>query len=121
MGQRGVRTESSRKITLTLIDKAKGALGTSSEELIAKKNQEERELRQRLAEEEKQLKEKEKQTSLEQKTAENVQNLRSRMEQTKARREAMEEEHGSTLEQQNEIDRLKQLEKILKPILKTRK
>ena len=69
-------------------------------------------------EEEKELKEKEKQTALEHKTAENVQNLRSRLEQTKAKKEALEEEHGSTLEQQNEMDRLKQLEKIFKANLK---
>ena len=43
-----------------------------------------------------------------------MQILRKRVEQTKARINALEEEHGSTLEQQNEIDKLKQLEKILK-------
>ena len=75
-------------------------------------------MRQRLAEEEKQLKEKKQQSSLEQKTKENVQNLRNRIEQTKAKREALEEEHGSSLEQQNKIDRLKQLEKNLKVDLK---
>ena len=99
-------------------DRFKKVRGPSSEELLAEKNQEEREMQQSMAEEEKQLKEKEQQTSLEQKTTENVQNLRKRIEETKAKRDAMEEEHGSTLEQQNEIDRLKQLEKNLKADLK---
>ena len=40
-----------------------------------------------------------------------MQNLRNRLEQVQARREALQEEHGSSLENQNEIDRLKQVEK----------
>ena len=47
-----------------------------------------------------------------------MQNLRKRIEETRAKRDALEEEHGSTIEQQNEIDRLKQLEKNLKADLK---
>ena len=43
-----------------------------------------------------------------------MRNLTRRIEQTQARREELETEHGSTLEQQNEIDRLKQLERNLK-------
>ena len=92
----------------------KKALGESAEELVAKKSQEEKDLRLRLLKEERQLKDKEKQTVLEQKAAENVRNLTRRIEQTRARREELETEHGSTLEQQNEIDRLKQLERNLK-------
>ena len=97
------------------------ALGKSAEELAAEKNQDERALRQRLAEEEQQLKESEKHAALKQKAAENVRNLTNRLEQTRARREAIEEEHGSTSEQQNEIDRLKQLERNLKTDLENEK
>ena len=89
------------------------ALGKSAEELAAEKTQKERDLRLKLLEEEKQLKEKEQQPVLEQKTAENVRNLTRRIEQTQARREGLETEQGSTLEQQKEIDRLKQLERNL--------
>ena len=92
----------------------KKALGESAEELAAKKTQEERDLRLKLLEEERQLKDKEQQTVLEQKTAENLRNLTRRIEQTQARREELETEHSSTLEQQKEIDRLKQLERNLK-------
>ena len=98
----------------SFVDSNKKALGESAEELAAKKSQEEKDLRLRLLKEERQLKDKEKQTVLEQKAAENVRNLTRRIEQTQARREELETEHGSTLEQQNEIDRLKQLERNLK-------
>ena len=97
----------------SFVDSNKKALGESAEELAAKKTQEEKDLRLKLIEEEKQLKDKEQQTVLEQKAAENVRNLESRIEQTQARRWDLEKEHGSTLEQQNEIDRLKQLERNL--------
>ena len=105
----------------SFVDSNREALGQSAEELTAKKNQDEKALRQRLTEEERQLKEREKQTTLEQKAAENVQNLTRRLEQTRARREGLEEEHGSTREQQNEIDRLKQLERNLKVDLENEK
>ena len=98
----------------SFVDSNKKALGESAEELAAKKTQEERDLRLKLLEEERQLKDKEQQTVLEQKTAENVRNLTRRIEQTQARREELETGHGSTLEQQKEIDRLKQLERNLK-------
>ena len=97
----------------SFVDSNKKALGERAEELAAKKSQEEKDLRLRLLEEELQLKDKEQQTALEQKAAENVRNLTKRIEQTKAKREGLETEHGSTLEQQNEIDRLKQLERNL--------
>ena len=102
----------------SFIDSNRKALGKSAEELAAEKAQEARDLRLRLLEEERQLKDKEKQTALEQKTAENVRNLKRRLEQTQARREVLETEHGSTLEQQNETDRFKQLERNLSADLK---
>ena len=98
----------------TFVDNNKKALGESAEELVAKKTQEERDRRLKLLEEEKKLKDQEQQTVLEQKTADNVLNLKRRIEQTQARREELETEHDSTLEQQKEIDRLKQLERNLK-------
>ena len=96
------------------VDNNKKALGESAEELAAKKSQEETALRLKLLEEEKKLKDQEQQTVIEQKAADNVLNLKRRIEQTQARREELETEHDSTLEQQKEIDRLKQLERNLK-------
>ena len=72
----------------SFVAKNKKALGESAEELAAKKTQEERDLRLKLLEEERQLKDKEQQTVLEQKAAENVRNLTRRIEQTQARRGA---------------------------------
>ena len=111
--ERIIKTDNS-DLLKSFVNKNKKALGESAEELAVKKTQEERDLRLRLLEEERQLKDKEQQTVLEQKAAENVRNLTRRIEQTQARREELETEHGSTLEQQNEIDRLKQLERNLK-------
>ena len=105
----------------SFVDSNKKALGESAEELAAKKTQEEKDLRLRLLEEERQLKDKEQQTVLEQKAAENVRNLTRRIEQTQARREELETGHGSTLEQQKEIDRLKQLERNLSADLQNEK
>ena len=105
----------------SFVDSNKKALGESAEELEAKKKQEEKDLRLRLLKEEQQLKDKEQQTVLEQKAAENVRNLTRRIEQTQARREELETGHGSTLEQQKEIDRLKQLERNLSADLQNEK
>ena len=113
-GETRVLKKRSRGLLKAFTDKFKDALGPSAEELIAKDNKEIRELKQRQEEADRQLKEAVTRTTLKQETAENVQNLRRRLEETQSRRKAQEEEHGSTLEQQKEIDRLKQLEKNLK-------
>ena len=94
-------------------DKFKKALGPSSEELLAEENQGVREVKQRLKEATEQLQKKQKDALAKQKAAENVQNLRQRYEEVEVRRTALEEEQGSSLENQNEIDRLKQVEKNL--------
>ena len=112
-GEERIMKADNSDLLKSFVDNNKKALGKSAEELTAEKTQAERDLRLKLLEEEKQLKDKEQQTGLEQKTAENVRNLTRRIEQTQARREELEKEHGSTLEQQNEIDRLKQLERNL--------
>ena len=97
---------------------------TSSKTLLAQAlknyapNQEIRELKQRQKEAETQLKEVEKVALALQKSEEEAQNLRSRLEQIQARRTALEEEQGSTLDNQKEIDRLNQQEKNLKTDLK---
>ena len=94
-------------------DKFKTSLGPSAENLLAEENQEIRELNQRKKEAEKQLKEAERIASLKQTASDEVKNLRDRIEQTQARIDAREEEQGSNLEAQSEIDRLKRLKKNL--------
>ena len=120
-GEERIIKEDNSDLLKSFVDSNKKALGESAEELAAKKTQEEKDLRLRLLEEERQLKDKEQQTVLEQKAAENVRNLTRRIEQTQARREELETGHGSTLEQQKEIDRLKQLERNLSADLQNEK
>ena len=66
-GEEAVFKKNSTEFLKSFIDRFQTSLGQRAEDLIAKKNQEERELRQSLAEEEKELKEKEQLTALEQK------------------------------------------------------
>ena len=47
-----------------------------------------------------------------------MQNLRNRLEQVQATRDALQEEHGLNLENQNEIKRLNQMKKNLQTDLK---
>ena len=97
----------------SFIDRFRTPLGPSAEDLIAQDNQELRALKQRQAEAEKQLKEAERIALIKQKATDEVQKLRGRIEQTQARIEALEAEHGSYLEAQTEIDRLKRLKQNL--------
>ena len=94
------------------------ALGTDAESLIAKDNSEIRENRQRLREAEKQLKQAEKNAKELQKNAQEIRDYRNKLEKTQAKIDALEEEHGSSLENQTELQRLKQMKKNLKKILK---
>ena len=89
----------------------KTALGPSAEEILDKENKEVREAQQRFREAQKQLQKEQKVALEKQKAEEHVKNLRQRYEQVEARRTALEEEQGSSLDNQNEIDRLKQLGK----------
>ena len=99
-------------------DRFKKALGPSSEEILAQENQEVREEQQRLKEAEEQLEKDEKIALEKQKAVENVQNLRTRLEQVQARIDALQEEHGSRLKNQNKIADLNQLEKNLQRDIK---
>ena len=89
------------------------ALGTDAESLIAKDNSEIRENRQRLREAEKQLKQAEKNASELQKNAQEIRDLSSKIERTQAKIDAIEQEHGSNIENETELQRLKQMKKNL--------
>ena len=89
------------------------ALGTDAESLIAKDNSEIRENRQRLREAEKQLKQAEKNAEELHKNAQEIRDYRNKLEKTQAKIDALEEEHGSSLENQTELQRLKQMKKNL--------
>ena len=119
-GSKGGESEILKKdgtgLLISFTDRFKGALGPSAEDIVAEKDKTIIEEKQRPREAEKQLKEVDRQ-----KTADNVQQLRNRIEETQAKIDALEEEQGSNVESENELQRLKQLKKIFKPILKTKK
>ena len=103
-------------------DKFKKALGPRAEEVIAQDTQYIREDRQKVIAGEQDLREKEQQQStLVQRSVDNIQNLKRRLEQTQANIADLEKEPYLTLSQQNEIDRLKQLERNLKTDLENEK
>ena len=102
-------------------DKFKKALGPRAEEVIAQDNQNIKEDRQKVKAGEQDLREKEQQNTLVQRSADNIQNLQRRLEQTLAKIAALEKEPYLTLSQQNELDRLKQLERNLTTDLENEK
>ena len=89
----------------------KEALGPEAKDVISEDNTAIREEGQRLREAEKQLKESEGISVVRQKKANEAQNLRGKIEKTQARIDALTEKHGSNLEAQVEVDRLKTLRK----------
>ena len=103
-------------------DKFKKGLGPRAEEVITQDNQNIREGRQKVKAGEQDLREKEQQQSaLVQRSTENIQNLQRRLEKTQANIADLEKEPYITVSQQNEIDRLKQLERNLKTDLENEK
>ena len=120
-GETRVLKKRGRGLLKAFTDKFKDALGPSAEELIAKDNQEIRELKQRQEEAERQLKRAERIALSRQKATDEVQKLGGRLEQVKAQLEALEEEQGSNPEAQKEIDRLKRLKQNLQTDLNTHK
>ena len=92
-------------------DKFKTSLGPEAESLIAQENEEIRENRQRLREAEKQLRDAEKLASEREKAAQEVQNLRNRIERNQAQIEKIQEEQGTNVESESELQRLQQLKK----------
>ena len=104
-----VQTTGNERLNPNLPKEILTALGTDAESLIAKDNSEIRENRQRLREAEKQLKQAEKNAKELQKNVQEVRDLRSKIERTQAKIDAIEQEHGSSLENQTELQRLKQL------------
>ena len=117
-GEESVFKKDGSSFLKSFTDRFKTSLGPSAEALLAEENQEIRELNQRKKEAEKQLKEAERIASLKQTAADEVKNLRGRIEQAQARIDALEEEQGSNLEAQTEIDRLKRLKQNLQTDLK---
>ena len=91
-------------------DKFSKSLGQSAEQIIAEDRDTIQEQRQRLAEAEKQ-REAEKIAAERDKELQVMENLKQQTERAQARIDALQEEHGSNIESEAELRRLKQLKK----------
>ena len=105
----------------SLTKEIKDSLGKSAGEIIAEDRDSIREQRQRLAEAENQQRQAEALAAERLNQSQEIQNLGQQIERTQARIDAVQEEQGSNLESEAELNRLKQLKKIIKLTLKKRK
>ena len=92
-------------------DKFSKPLGPSAEQIIAEDRDTIQEQSQRLAEAEKQQREAEKIAAAREEELQEMENLKQQTERTQARIDALQEEHGSNLESEAELRRLKHLKK----------
>ena len=90
-------------------DKFSKSLGQSAEQIIAEDRDTIQEQRQRLADAEKQQREAETIAAAREEELQEMENLKQQTERTQARIEALQEEHGSNLESEAELRRLKLL------------
>ena len=88
-------------------------LGPMAQEIIERNNEEIKNDRLGLKEAEKQLRDAEKLTSEKEKITQEVKDLRTRIRQTQENIEKIQEEHGSNVESESELQRLQQLKKNL--------
>ena len=97
------------------------SLGNSAEEIIDEDRHSIREQRQRLAEAENQQRQAEALAAERGKQSQEIQNLGQQIERTQARIDALQEEQGSNLESEVELNRLQQLKKNYKTDLEKKK
>ena len=99
----------------------KKSLGNSAEQIIEEDRASIQEQRQRLAEAENQQRVAQELAVEREQQAEGIQNLGQQIERTQARIDAIQEEQGSNLESETELDRLKQLKKNYRSDLERKK
>ena len=104
-----------------LTKEIKKALGKSAEQIIAEDRDSIREQRQRLAEAENQQRQAEALAAERGKQSQEIHNLNQQIERTQGRIDALQEEQGSNLESEAELNRLKQLKKNYKTDLEKKK
>ena len=110
-GQYQILKNDDSDFTKSFLDNFKSKLGPSAEQIIAEDRDTIQEQRQRLAEAEEQQREAEKIAAEREKELQEMENLKQQTERTQARIDATQEEHGSNLESEAELRRLKQLKK----------
>ena len=109
------------RLNPSLPKEIKNSLGNSAEEIIVEDRDSIREQRQRLAEAENQQRLAEALAAERETQAQEIQNLDQHIERTQARIDVLQEEHGSNLKSESELNRLKQLKKIYKSDLEKKK
>ena len=108
-------------INPSLRKEIKKSLGKSAGEIIAEDRDSTREQRQRFVEAENQHRQAEALAAERLNQSQEIQNLGQRIERTQARIDAIQEEQGSNLESEAELNRLKQLKKNYKTDLEKKK
>ena len=103
------------------IDRFSKSLGPSAEEIIVQDRDTIREQRQRLVEAERQQREADIIAAERDEESQEIQNLRSRTERVQSQIDALQEEQGSNLESETELNRLKQLKKNYEKDLEIKK
>ena len=104
------RTTKEQKLNPSLPKEILNSLGKRAEQIIAEDRDTIQEQRQRLVEAEKQ-REAEKIAAVREEELQEMENLKQQTERTQARIDALQEEHGSNLESEAELRRLKQSKK----------
>ena len=115
------RSTKQERLNPSLTKEIKDALGKSAEQIIAEDRDSIREQRQRLAEAENQQRQAEALAAERQKQSQEIQNLDQQIERTQSRIDALQEEQGSNLESEAQLNRLKQLKKNYKTDLEKKK
>ena len=112
-GEYKILKDNESDLTKSFFDSFKKNLGPRAEEIIFQDRDTIQEQRQRLAEAENQEKLANELAAEKEKEEQEVENLRQQVERTQTRIDSLQEEHGSNLESETEINRLKQLKKKL--------
>ena len=110
-GQYQILKNDDSDFTKSFLDNFESKLGSKAEQIITEDRDTIQEQRQRLAEAEKQQREAEKIAAAREEELQEMENLKKQTEWTQARIDAIQEEHGSNLESEAELRRLKQLKK----------
>ena len=115
------RSTKQTRLNPSLTKEIKDALGKSAEQIITEDRDSIREQRQRLAEAENQQRQAEALAAERGKQSQEIQNLNQQIERTQACIDGLQEEQGSNLESEAQLNRLKQLKKNYKTDLEKKK
>ena len=120
-GEYKILKDDGSDLTKSFLDSFKKKLGPRAEEILLEDRNTIQEQRQRLAEAENQERLANALAAEKEKEEQEIENLRQQVERTQTRIDALQEEHGSNLESEAELNRLKQLKKNYQKDLDSKK